>query len=578
MVHRQYTLLYADFPYYDIGVFSQLSKMSFSLLVIFLFFQLLLQVSCQDDPVKDNFTLVATKGPISQAFGGRKETIEALLDHMGYIERAIFAATKEANKDPNEESKKLDGQEPPTSCNHRNDGWNDDLIRYFGNRNWSSPKLNLNCVSDVYGAGAKDGVPILGSDQEGLTKKEAYDIVVEHSKTVNELAPLAVKNAGLENDPHWKKAKHVFPERAFEYKYDDDTQQCTYDYAAFVKRNNQWYVAERITNAVSNLTRQNGERRYLFEYIAASGDTLEVTALKDGNQSTGSTIQLISSGFVTASGFGRISPNNNPAVQSAISEGEHSTQQAADATTPSNIAILALPLMMNVVPVALIAETNNLGMLLYTLLTDVLTAVPLAIKGIEVLIVGKKDRYSIVTRFTGGNLDEDVPNDKGGEMWVAKCSSSKKFRARGIAFLTIAITFMIVGVILEIVARKYKKRKSKQKIPDTNPLQSGQTAAASSSVQFHNDHFNLIPGQNDFTYSNQNIDEEIGASTSVGLEHPAAVVLAMAQGRDRNANDEGHWWRRNRRRDQNENTLRGYSAYPQLPEYDEERAEQTKND
>lgn len=558
--------------------------MRFSWLTILFLFQLLLRVSCQDKPVQENFTIVADDNPISRAFGKKRDTIRDLLKHIEYIDRAILQATKEANKDPNDKTEKSD-QEPPTSCNHRNDGWNEDLKKYFEHRKWA--ELNADCVSDVYGAGAKDGVPILKTKEKGISKEEAYDVVVRHAKAADGIAADAIKNAGLTNDPDWKKAKHVEPERAFEFKYDDGTQECTYDYAAFIREKGQWYVAERITNSVSKLARHAGKRKYLFEYIDGNGKSLQVGVPKGNNTINGTTIQLTSSGFVTASEFGRIFPESNPAVQSAISEGEHATQQAQDATTASNIAILALPLMLNIVPVALIAETNNLGMLLYTLLTDVLTAVPLAIKGVEVLTIGKTQRYSVVTRFTGGNLeaeDPEIADNKAGEVWAARCSSADKFTARGVVFLTVALTFMIVGIILEFAARKWKRRKGpKQKIAGINGFtttpQSGHTVAPpNSSTQIHPSNANLFPGQHNFTYSNQNIDEEMGASTSVGLEHPAAAVLAIAQSRERNANEEGHWWRRNRRRDQNDNALRGHSAYPSLPDYDDDKTAQQKND
>lgn len=48
-----------------------------------------------------------------------------------------------------------------------------------------------------------------------------------------------------------------------------------------------------------------------------------------------------------------------PALISALEDSELAADQAVDAMTPSNIAILALPMVLNVIPVALIADVSS---------------------------------------------------------------------------------------------------------------------------------------------------------------------------------------------------------------------------
>lgn len=104
---------------------------------------------------------------------------------------------------------------------------------------------------------------------------------------------------------------------------------------------------------------------------------------------------MTASGFhsihaVTGSAFGTVFATINLALQRALQRGEHQTQQTNDAKKPSNIANFVFPLVMNVVTVSVIAEVSTIGILPYTLLTGVLTAVPVAIKGVELLLIGNR--------------------------------------------------------------------------------------------------------------------------------------------------------------------------------------------
>lgn len=47
------------------------------------------------------------------------------------------------------------------------------------------------------------------------------------------------------------------------------------------------------------------------------------------------------------------------ALITALDDSELAADQAVDATTPSNVAILALPMVLNIIPVALIADVSS---------------------------------------------------------------------------------------------------------------------------------------------------------------------------------------------------------------------------
>ena len=63
--------------------------------------------------------------------------------------------------------------------------------------------------------------------------------------------------------------------------------------------------------------------------------------------------------------------------------------------SPSNIAMLSLPLVMALIPISLFQEVSTAATALYVLLRDVLVAVPLLIKGIELVIVSRNTKATM---------------------------------------------------------------------------------------------------------------------------------------------------------------------------------------
>lgn len=64
-------------------------------------------------------------------------------------------------------------------------------------------------------------------------------------------------------------------------------------------------------------------------------------------------------GRVTLSSMYEMPIVDSPALITALDDSELNADQAVDAITPSNVAILALPMVLNVIPVALIADVSS---------------------------------------------------------------------------------------------------------------------------------------------------------------------------------------------------------------------------
>lgn len=128
-----------------------------------------------------------------------------------------------------------------------------------------------------------------------------------------------------------------------------------------------------------------------------------------------------------------------------------------DSDTASNIAILLLPVGLALLPLSLFQDVGTGVTLLYVLFTDIISVLPVAIKGVELIELAAHE-HNARTAYVYGSYKSQVVAT---EMWVSSCKLKDFVRIRGIALLTVAFTSMIVGLILEFVVRhrleKYKE-------------------------------------------------------------------------------------------------------------------------
>jgi len=153
-----------------------------------------------------------------------------------------------------------------------------------------------------------------------------------------------------------------------------------------------------------------------------------------------------------------LNPANNPAIKAAMEMVAETVEQIEGSSTVSEIAILIAPIALTALPVALFADVNTRAIITYTIVTDVLTVLPLFIKGIEMMSFGTDRTEAVVTWFYGGK--RDINNVLGAESWYASCTATKQVRILGSIFLCIAISSMIFGVVFEIVAKRYIDRRT----------------------------------------------------------------------------------------------------------------------
>lgn len=248
------------------------------------------------------------------------------------------------------------------------------------------------------------------------------------------------------------------------YKIDDKPrrraqQTCSIEALTAYRVRDNWYLHSVVTNKPITINQPKGFRQNIVEWIPRYGnDALRMVHFNytpEGKECLVNSSTLLT----TWGGFGTLSPegynfdSSVHAVTRAYSQNLVAVDLASDAVTVSNIAILALPMAMNIIPVAFVTDLNAFGMFAYVLVTDIFSTIPFLVKGVE-LIQSSLPRQEEVVAFHGGNSTLGAV-----ELWSAVCQGKESFRTMGIIFVVVAIVIMFSGIALEIWAKTYMRRR-----------------------------------------------------------------------------------------------------------------------
>ncbi|CAN8065483.1 unnamed protein product [Agarophyton chilense] len=256
------------------------------------------------------------------------------------------------------------------------------------------------------------------------------------------------------------------PAGIYDWPFKTTTEDCYVNVLGAFRTQQDWYLNIGITNW--NQQKHVGEfaRRYLNENIGRgvkAGPLKLYTRPKDDaiNQThvqvDATTMAVSHRGTANPAVFKDIPFRENLAVIRALDNAQVYSQQVSDALSPSSVLILVLPLWLNLIPIALLADVGNKATLMYAMLSDVLTVVPLSIKGVELISIGSAVFYGSVLRISS-DTNGKQSDMAAAEIYVARCTSKRSVLPTGIAFLTVSIVFMILGLLAELVAKRYAIR------------------------------------------------------------------------------------------------------------------------
>lgn len=260
----------------------------------------------------------------------------------------------------------------------------------------------------------------------------------------------------------------------YEFDYVTETTSCRVNYAGGVRVHGKWYMLSTITSKLAAMNVPFPERQTIAEYhhilpnksLDNSLNMAMPIRPEDGDDSPHvlenhtTTLLIAGGGSSQPSDFGRVFIDDIPALNDALDILDLSVQQANDALTPSSIAILILPLVLNLVPsVLLMPLSGSVTMLVYILITDVVTVIPLTIKGIELVVIGNHKAYSVSGRITSP-VNGTLGAAAGAQIWGARCQAKKDLITVGTVFVCLACFSLVIGIALEWVSREYVLRKT----------------------------------------------------------------------------------------------------------------------
>ncbi len=249
-----------------------------------------------------------------------------------------------------------------------------------------------------------------------------------------------------------------------------DALQCSVLRSAGFRRsvNEKFNLRITLTNAFVNASLPEKQRHYLSEAWTydETSDTIravpkpsfmrgELNVLR--NDTT--TVLATWGGSVKLSYFINIPTQKGPAMRYVGEATSHLQDSVYDSITPSNIAILVFPALLALVPISTFElpslEDKLNKVVFYSAVTDVVTALPLFIKGAELLVLGTK-KYTKCTAWAVGVEGDGLAVT---EMWCAECMHHSFFRNTGAVIIVVAFVFLILGVVLEIFAFLWIRRK-----------------------------------------------------------------------------------------------------------------------
>lgn len=142
---------------------------------------------------------------------------------------------------------------------------------------------------------------------------------------------------------------------------------------------------------------------------------------------------------------------DNPALKQVVdslNDNDYIKGQVEESFRVSSIAILLLPSIFVLVPVNFFQFVGDVCTVLYIILTDIVSVVPIAIKAIELLTFYNRKHYATISYIYGNNESPVMA----AETWVSSCQLSDSVWRHGVGLLIFAVCAFLVGMLFEIFA------------------------------------------------------------------------------------------------------------------------------
>ena len=239
--------------------------------------------------------------------------------------------------------------------------------------------------------------------------------------------------------------------------------QCNVAHSVGVRRRDSTFnVQTSITDEPLNRSMPEKMRHYLAEQFRIFGNRVRALPVPshrvgslEGAVNDTTTVLATWGGHVKISFFMGIPNAIGPAMRYTKEMSNKNRDAIEDGVAVSNIAILVLPCLLATVPLAAVeGVSRSRTLLIYIIATDLISVLPLAIKGVEMLVQARR-RYVGCVAWNVGVEGEALAVV---ELWCANCTHHTRFQVYGWSFLFVALAFMVGGVVLEVFAFRVQKR------------------------------------------------------------------------------------------------------------------------
>lgn len=386
---------------------------------------------------------VYTSSPVTRLIRENATLSNMLIPAFDYIDKVWEVVKKRQDEDNRD----------PRACNLYNNDANDwatimtDHMKIFQIGNTSA-----DCFSQVDVMSA--------ADDDEFSRQTARNIPQTFANTRKAIAHAFGAIKVSDDDENW--GTTVFP--MLDRRWKRSGQECHVDSIFAHRKNGTWYLRAAATNRKRNIFAPSYRRHFLQEFIPRQGRealTFNMSNIKtrEWECSTTFVTMLEGTGYsVEADSFDDpVSP-----LAQAFRQNLVNVDISEDAITISNIAILALPMVMNFIPVAFVAHPHAAAMFVYILVTDIFSTIPFLAKGIELIRSSQPRREIVYAYFAGNNLTSTL------QSWSVNCTGDHHFRSAGIAFVIVALLALLGGILLEFWAKHYMSRRAQRKQNSSN--------------------------------------------------------------------------------------------------------------
>lgn len=227
--------------------------------------------------------------------------------------------------------------------------------------------------------------------------------------------------------------------------------------------NNTWGVYVSVTNTIPSKFVNDKERPLFGEFISDTSQfNLRWQWCENTNQAReeifGTGLRTYVDGPLSWSLWGENPITDNPALKNAQDFINFAREMIQDIDSAAATAILLVPAVLCLFPLSLFHDTSVWTVFAFMVVTDVVSILPVLLRGIELVSYARRKEYSMIS-WVYGNTGDKQPG--AAETWVASCHLKKDVLTWGIVFISFAFFSMITGIVLELVIVRYLNKLKK---------------------------------------------------------------------------------------------------------------------